>query len=322
MFERELEAYHVRLPELLADEGKFVLVCGDEFAEVFDDYDRAIEAGYQKYGLVTYLVKKIELEAAPVAMPTMDGATSWPRIRLKLWHLMILGAVAPFLVWPFKMVSPSARGSLLHEFVQILIAFISVCLTLLLLALNARLLVALIRRNPVTAGLIVSCALPYIIWVDHGVRVQRDAVRALTWADATVRYDWQMGGRTNPTAGLPLWAGVFADFEYFSHLTSNVTGVSFGPLANNESLELLWPFQRLERISFQMSSNTTDAGLARLPRLRALRRLDLCGTSVSDAGLVHLKDIPTLELVDLSLTRVTKVGVNNLHDAFPSLSIR
>ncbi|CAM2193258.1 DUF5678 domain-containing protein [Paraburkholderia kururiensis] len=58
--ERELAAYKRALPELLADEGKYVLVKGDEIVDRFTSYEDALKIGYGKFGLEPFLVKLIE----------------------------------------------------------------------------------------------------------------------------------------------------------------------------------------------------------------------------------------------------------------------
>ena len=58
-FEKELNVYDANLIDLLANEGKFVLIFGDEIGGIFDDYEEALKAGYEKYGLESFLVKQI-----------------------------------------------------------------------------------------------------------------------------------------------------------------------------------------------------------------------------------------------------------------------
>ena len=58
--ERELETYRQRLPELLVDEGKFVLIHGDEIVDVFGTYEDAIEEAHGKFQLSPFLVKQIQ----------------------------------------------------------------------------------------------------------------------------------------------------------------------------------------------------------------------------------------------------------------------
>lgn len=57
--ERELETYTQKLPELLADEGKFVLIRGNDVAGIYTSYEDAIGAGYEKFGLTPFMVKQI-----------------------------------------------------------------------------------------------------------------------------------------------------------------------------------------------------------------------------------------------------------------------
>ncbi len=58
--EKELETYKSKLPELLADEGKFVLICGDAIIGVYGTYEDAIKEGYSKFKLEPFLVKQIQ----------------------------------------------------------------------------------------------------------------------------------------------------------------------------------------------------------------------------------------------------------------------
>jgi len=57
--EKELETYRKKLPELKAQEGKFVLVHGEEIIDFFSTYEDAIKSGYQKYKLEPFLVKQV-----------------------------------------------------------------------------------------------------------------------------------------------------------------------------------------------------------------------------------------------------------------------
>ena len=57
--EKELETYRKKLPEWKSQEGKFVLIHGEEVADFFSTYEDAIKSGYQKYKLEPFLVKRI-----------------------------------------------------------------------------------------------------------------------------------------------------------------------------------------------------------------------------------------------------------------------
>ena len=58
--EKEYETYQKKRQELLKDAGKFVVIHGDEIAGVWDTWEKALDAGYAKYGLTQFMVQKIE----------------------------------------------------------------------------------------------------------------------------------------------------------------------------------------------------------------------------------------------------------------------
>jgi hypothetical protein len=57
--ERELHTYDRERPALLAHEGKFVLIRGDDVSGVFDGYTDALRAGYERFGFDQFLVRQI-----------------------------------------------------------------------------------------------------------------------------------------------------------------------------------------------------------------------------------------------------------------------
>lgn len=57
--ERELALYNEHLLELLPNEGKYVVIKGEEVLDVYDTLDDALGAGYERYGDVDFLVKQI-----------------------------------------------------------------------------------------------------------------------------------------------------------------------------------------------------------------------------------------------------------------------
>jgi hypothetical protein len=58
--EKEIETYKRELPSLLKDEGKFVVIHGDEVEGSYDTYEDALKIGYGKFGLKDFMVKKIQ----------------------------------------------------------------------------------------------------------------------------------------------------------------------------------------------------------------------------------------------------------------------
>lgn len=68
---REIETYNRLLPELIAQQGKFVLIKGEEQAGTYDTYQDALAAGYTKFKLEPFMVKQIS-PAERVAFFTRD----------------------------------------------------------------------------------------------------------------------------------------------------------------------------------------------------------------------------------------------------------
>lgn len=59
--EKELETYRQKLPELKAEEGKFVLIQGSNVVRTFISYEDAIKEGYAEFGPnKPFLVKRIQ----------------------------------------------------------------------------------------------------------------------------------------------------------------------------------------------------------------------------------------------------------------------
>jgi hypothetical protein len=57
--EKELETYERQKPSLLADEGKFVVICGDNVVGIFTSYEDALKGGYDACGITSFLVRQI-----------------------------------------------------------------------------------------------------------------------------------------------------------------------------------------------------------------------------------------------------------------------
>src|SRR5260370_6368572 len=58
--EKELETYKRKLPELATEEGKFVLIQGDNLVGIYGTYEDALAAGYQHFNLEPFLVEHIQ----------------------------------------------------------------------------------------------------------------------------------------------------------------------------------------------------------------------------------------------------------------------
>lgn len=75
--ETELKTYEAEKDGLLAHEGKFVVIHGSEILGIYGSYEDALKAGYEKYKLEPFLVKKIQAIDA-VNFLTRDHPFSCP----------------------------------------------------------------------------------------------------------------------------------------------------------------------------------------------------------------------------------------------------
>ena len=57
--EKEQATYTRELPNLLANEGKFVLIHGDQVAGIYDTYHDALKVGYARFKLAPFFIKQI-----------------------------------------------------------------------------------------------------------------------------------------------------------------------------------------------------------------------------------------------------------------------
>ncbi len=60
--EREIATYHRKLPELLADQGKFVIIHGEDIIGIFDGMEDALRAGYERFLHEPFLMRQIREE--------------------------------------------------------------------------------------------------------------------------------------------------------------------------------------------------------------------------------------------------------------------
>ena len=60
VLDTEIQTYERELPSLLSNEGKFVLIRKTDVAGFFDTYEDAVQAGYDRFGLDPFLVKRVE----------------------------------------------------------------------------------------------------------------------------------------------------------------------------------------------------------------------------------------------------------------------
>ena len=60
VLEQELKTYLGILPELISEQGKYVVIRGAEVAGTWETYDDALQEAYRRYHRPPFLVKKIE----------------------------------------------------------------------------------------------------------------------------------------------------------------------------------------------------------------------------------------------------------------------
>jgi hypothetical protein len=62
--EHEVQVYQSHLMDMLGvndiNEGKFVVIKGDDISPPFGTFEKALEAAYARHGLGPFLIKKIE----------------------------------------------------------------------------------------------------------------------------------------------------------------------------------------------------------------------------------------------------------------------
>jgi len=68
---REIATYNSKLPELLANDGKYVLIKGDEVIDFYDTYADALKIAYEKFDDGEFFVKRIS-PAESVSFFTRD----------------------------------------------------------------------------------------------------------------------------------------------------------------------------------------------------------------------------------------------------------
>jgi len=56
---REIDYYHRHLKDWEGRDGEFILIKEESVVDFFSSYDDALKAGYQKFGLESFLVKQI-----------------------------------------------------------------------------------------------------------------------------------------------------------------------------------------------------------------------------------------------------------------------
>jgi len=77
ILEKEILTYANKLPTLLGQQGKYVLIQGEDIIGTYDSYEDALKFGYERFKLEPFLVKQIA-PAERVSFFTRDLGTSCP----------------------------------------------------------------------------------------------------------------------------------------------------------------------------------------------------------------------------------------------------
>ena len=167
----------------------------------------------------------------------------------------------------------------------------------------------------------------FAIWFGRyviSVRVQRDAVAAITKAGGSVAYDWDWGTPYDPNIidpnakpRAPKWLANLIGVDYVANVVAAdlaSQSVNDSNRADDDTLAHVGHLGRLESLNIADTA-VTDAGMAHLEGLTGLGDLNLWNTRVGDDGLAHLKGLTNLRLLTLVGTRVTDDGVLELKRA-------
>lgn len=73
---QELATDRASLPGLVSQEGKFVLIHGDDVAGTFTGYEDALRQGYREFGLEPLLVKKVRCIEPVLVLSRAPGTLS------------------------------------------------------------------------------------------------------------------------------------------------------------------------------------------------------------------------------------------------------
>jgi hypothetical protein len=73
--EKELQTYQHELPKFLSEEGKFLVIQDSHIAGPWATYEDALQAGYERFGLTPFLVKKIRSADSLLACNTISDST-------------------------------------------------------------------------------------------------------------------------------------------------------------------------------------------------------------------------------------------------------
>ena len=73
----EVATYNANLPQWAEHEGQYVLIHGTEVVGFFDAYEKALSAGYERFGLAPFLVKRVLRQQQAHFVSRMVAPQTW-----------------------------------------------------------------------------------------------------------------------------------------------------------------------------------------------------------------------------------------------------
>lgn len=121
----------------------------------------------------------------------------------------------------------------------------------------------------------------------------------------------RLGGNVQTTQGGPKWLRPLLGRRLMSNFDRATVVNLSGTETTDADLDVLARLRGVERLALARTK-ITDAGMPKIGRLVRLKALDLGGTQVTDAGIAHLAELRNLEFLYLEGTAATDVGLAHL----------
>jgi len=121
----------------------------------------------------------------------------------------------------------------------------------------------------------------------------------------------RLGGNVQTTQGGPDWLRRIVGHRLMSVFDRDTVVNLGGTETTDADLEVLTRLRGVERLSLA-GTQVTDVGMAQIGRLTGLKALDLGGTGVTDDGIAQLERLSALEFLYLDGTEVTDAGLHHL----------
>lgn len=137
------------------------------------------------------------------------------------------------------------------------------------------------------------------------------ALTTSTRQHAAIAEITRLGGKVQTTQGGPDWLRRLVGHRLMS-IFDRATVVNLSDTETTDAdLDVLTRLRGVERLALARTK-VTDFGMAGIGRLTGLKALDLGGTQVTDEAMAHLDELRHLEFLYLNGTTVTDVGLVQL----------